>query len=139
MNRHQARELAFGLIFEHEFDKEREIGALYDTAKETRGAEESKYVRTVLAGIVAQEEVLEAAIGEAARGWSLSRISKVSLAILKLSAYEMLYCPDIPIRVSLNEAVELVKAYDEESARGFVNGILNTLAEKAKEGRTDEA
>ena len=115
------------------------MDALYDTAKETRGAEESKYVRTVIAGVAKEEAVLEAAIAEAARGWSITRISKVSLSILKLSAYEMLYCKDIPIRVSLNEAVELVKAYDEESARGFVNGILNTLAEKAKEGRGDEA
>lgn len=139
MNRHQARELAFSLIFEREFDKEREACELYDTAKAVRSAEESKYVRTVTAGVAAEEAALEAAIAEAAKGWSLSRISKVSLAILKLSAYEMLYCPDIPIRVSLNEAVELVKAYDEEAARGFVNGILNTLAEKAKAVRSDEA
>lgn len=139
MNRHQARELAFCLLFEHEFDKERSIAELYDTAKASRDAEESKYVRTVLAGVCEHEEELEGAIAEAAKGWNLSRISRVSLAILKLSAYEMLYMTDIPLRVSLNEAVELVKQYDEDAARGFVNGILNTLAGRAKEGRSDEA
>ena len=138
MNRHQARELAFSLLFEHEFNKERAVGELYDTAKATRDAEESKYVRAVVAGVAAVEDELETAIAEAAKGWSLSRISKVSLAILKLSAYEMLYCNDIPIRVSLNEAIELCKTYDEESARGFVNGVLNTLAVRAKEARPDE-
>ena len=138
MNRHQARELAFSLLFEHEFDRERDIVELYDTAKATREAEENKYVRTVMAGVVEHEGELEQAIAEAAKGWSLGRISKVSLAILKLSAYEMLYCPDIPIRVSLNEAIELVKTYDEEAARGFVNGILNTLAQRAGEARPDE-
>ena len=139
MNRHQARELAFSLLFEHEFNKERTVAELYDTAKETREAEENKYVRTVTAGVIDHEEELEAAVAEAAKGWSLSRISKVSLAILKLSAYEMLYCPEIPIRVSLNEAIELCKTYDEEAARAFVNGILNTLAVRAKEARPDEA
>ena len=139
MNRHQARELAFGLLFEREFDKERTASEIYETAKSTRDAEESKYVRSVLLGVAEKDAELEEAIAAAAKGWSLSRISRVSLAILKLSAYEMLYCPDIPIRVSLNEAVELCKAYDEEGARAFVNGILNTLAAKAKESRPDEA
>ena len=138
MNRHQARELAFSLLFEHEFDKERTARELYDTAKAAREEEENKYVRGVLAGVLEHEGELETAIAEASKGWSLSRISKVSVAILKLCAYEMLFCPDIPIRVSLNEAIELVKRYDEDSARSFVNGILNTLAVRAREGRPDE-
>ena len=138
MNRHQARELAFSLLFEHEFDKERTARELYDTAKAAREEEENKYVRGVLAGVLEHEVELEAAISEASKGWSLSRISRVSLSILKLCAYEMLFCPDIPIRVSLNEAIELVKRYDEDAARAFVNGILNTLAVRAREGRPDE-
>ncbi len=139
MNRHQARELAFCLLFEHEFDKERELAELYNTAKASRDAEESKYVRTVLAGVAEREAEIEALVAEASRGWRLSRISKVALSILKLSIYEMLYMSDIPVRVSLNEAIELTKEYAEEEARPFVNGILNTVAERAKALRTDEA
>ena len=139
MNRHQARELAFSLLFEREFDKERPVSEIYETAKNTRQTEESKYVRSVLSGSAEKEAEIEETIAAAAKGWSLARISRVSLSILKLSAYEMLYCHDVPIRVSLNEAIELCKAYDEESARPFVNGILNTLAKKAKELRPDEA
>ena len=139
MNRHQARELAVVLLFEHEFNKEKAIDELYDTAKATRGVEENKYVRSVITGVVAHEEELEASIGEAAKGWNFSRISKISRSVLKLSAYEMFFCPEIPIRVSINEAIELVKAYDDESARAFVNGILNTLSQRVKEMRPDEA
>ena len=90
MNRHQARELAFCLLFEREFDKERPVSEIYETAKGTRDAEENKYVRNVLAGIAEKEAELEEAIGAAAKGWSLTRISRISLSILKLSAYEML-------------------------------------------------
>ena len=139
MNRHQARELAFCLLFEHEFDKPRAMKEVYDAAKEARDAEENKYVRATLAGIAEHESEIEAMIEEASEGWSVGRISRVSLAILKLCAYEMLYCPDIPIRVSLNEAIELVKTYGEDNAKGFVNGILNTLSKRAKETRPDEA
>ena len=139
MNRHQARELAFCLLFEHEFDKSRDMKETYDAAKEARDAEENKYVRATLAGVAAHEEELEAMVADAAEGWSIGRISRVSLAILKLCAYEMFFCPDIPIRVSLNEAIELVKTYGEDNANNFVNGILNTLAKSAKEKRPDEA
>ena len=139
MNRHQARELAFCLLFEHEFDKPRAMKDVYDAAKEARDAEENKYVRTTIAGIAEHEGELEAMIEEAAEGWSIARISRVSLAILKLCAYEMFFCPDIPIRVSLNEAIELIKTYGEDNAKNFVNGILNTLAALAKESRPDEA
>ena len=139
MNRHQARELAFSLLFEHEFDKERAVAEMYDTAKASRDAEESKYVRTVIEGVAEHEAEIEALIAEASRGWSVSRISRVALSILKLSIYEMLYMPEIPIRVSLNEAIELTKDFAEEEARAFVNGILNTVADRAKEGRKDEA
>lgn len=137
MNRRQARELAFSLLFEREFDKTREVKELYDTAKGAREAEESKYVRTVLAGVAEHEGELEGLISEAAKGWSLARISKVSLAVLKLASYEMYHCHDIPIRVSLNEAIELVKQYDDEEARAFVNGVLNTIAARAAALRPD--
>lgn len=139
MNRHQARTLAFSLLFEREFDRTRDIAELYDTAKAARGEEESKYVRKTLIGVVEHEAEIEAMVSESAEGWSLGRISKVSLAILKLAIYEMKYCHDIPLRVALNEAIELVKEFDEERARAFVNGILNALAVQFKAERPDEA
>ena len=60
----------------------------------------------------------------------MKRISRISLAILRLCIYEMLYVEDIPFSVSINEAVELCKKYNDDKAPAFVNGILNTIADK---------
>ena len=54
-------------------------------------------------------------------------MSRVSRAVLRLGTYEMLYCKDIPTNVSLNEAVELTKKFDDPKARAFVNGVLNSI------------
>ena len=68
---------------------------------------------------------IDALIGASAVGWTLSRISRVSLSILRLACYEMLFRPEIPPLVSLDEAVELAKTYDDDNAYAFVNGVLN--------------
>ena len=60
----------------------------------------------------------------------MKRISRISLAILRLCIYEMLYVENIPFSVSINEAVELCKKYNDDKAPAFVNGILNTIADK---------
>ena len=64
------------------------------------------------------------------KGWKLSRLSKVTLAILRLAVYEMLY-DKLAYNIVINEAVELAKKYDEEKAPKFVNGILNNIADSA--------
>jgi N utilization substance protein B len=62
-----------------------------------------------------------------AHGWKTERLTRVSRSILRLAAYEMLYCEDIPASVSLNEAIELAKKFEDEKARPFINGILNGI------------
>ena len=62
-------------------------------------------------------------------GWSKESVSYVSRAIITLSTYEIMFKEDIPVRVSINEAIELAKKYDEEKAYSFVNGVLNKVAE----------
>ena len=64
------------------------------------------------------------------QGWKKERVSPVSMALFRLSAYEMMFMEEIPIRVSINEAIELSKKYDDEKAYIFVNGVLNSIAEK---------
>ena len=72
-------------------------------------------------------------------GWKISRLSVVTASILRLATYEMLYCADIPVNVSMNEAIELAKKFDDEKARGFVNGVLNAIAKKVKAERGEDA
>jgi len=80
---------------------------------------------------------IDAAIRELARNWSLHRIAKVDLAILRLAIAEMFYRPDIPPVVSINEAIELSKIFSAEESRRFINGILDrvcaTLSRPARE------
>ena len=131
MTRHEERELALCLLFEWNSDRERSLTEIYDTAKEVRDVEESAYVREILAGIEAHVAELDALIDEHAKGWKRNRISRISLSTIYIAAYEMLYCDKIPTRVSLNEAIELTKAYDDEKAYAFVNGVLHALGSKA--------
>ena len=81
-------------------------------------------------------EELDELINRHAHGWKTSRISKVSRSILRLATFEMLYCEDIPLNVSINEGIELCKEFDEEKAKAFVNGVLNGVKEEI-EGKTN--
>ncbi|MCD7818066.1 MAG: transcription antitermination factor NusB [Lachnospiraceae bacterium] len=71
---------------------------------------------------------LDARINEVAKGWKTDRMGKAELAILRLAVYEMLYDEDVPVKVAINEAVELAKKYGGDDASAFVNGILAKLA-----------
>ena len=128
MTRREARELAFTLLFEMTFDSEKEPMLLYLQEMEARGFEDNDYVKAVVVGCHEKREELDMLIEKYSNGWKVKRISRVSLAIMRLCIYEMLYMPDIPYNVSINEAVELCKTYNDEKAPAFVNGILGAFA-----------
>ena len=132
MNRRQEREEAFLMLFESNFDPSRSAEEIYETAKEGREVGESEYIKTVLGGALEKREELDALISKHAKGWERDRISHSVSAAILLAVYEMLYMPDIPTRVSINEALELIKKYDDEKARIFANGVLHAIS-------TDEA
>ncbi len=135
MTRREERELALTLLFEWSYDRVRSLDEIYDTAKEVRDIQESAYVRRALRGIGEHVAELDLTIDDNTKGWKRSRISRVSLSLLYLASYEMMFCPDIPVRVSLNEAIELAKQYDDDRAYSFVNGVLNAVAQKAEAAR----
>lgn len=130
MNRRKARELAFTLIYELGVQTDKTPDEIIaDTASE-QDFKPDNYIRSVVCGVDREKERLDALISEKAVGWKLERISGVSLAIMRLAVYEMLYCADdVPFSVAINEAVELAKSYDHEKAPKFINGILNAIAE----------
>ena len=130
MNRRKARETAFILLFEAKFHPERDVMEIYETAKQARAVEHDEYVQAAITGVVAHKDDLDALIEKHSHGWKKTRISPVSLTIMELAAYELCHCKDIPARVSINEAIELVKTYDEEAARAFVNGVLNAIVQE---------
>ncbi len=71
---------------------------------------------------------LDAQIGEVSEGWKTSRMSRVDLSIIRLALYEMEYDDDVPLKVAINEAVELAKKYGGDDSPSFVNAILGKLA-----------
>lgn len=127
MTRRQAREAVFELLFETEFDTDRTPQEVLALAREDRDLGEDSYVETTYLGAMAHRAVLDVLLSKFSHGWKTDRMSRVSRAVLRLCTYEMLYCKDIPTNVSLNEAVELAKKFDDPKARAFVNGVLNSI------------
>ena len=130
LNRRSSREAVLGLIFENEFGLYDDKTELYENAVAARGIEENEYIRTLYFGILEKQNELDAYIEKYAKGRTLARISKIAKAVMRITIYEMLYIDDIPASVSINEAVELAKQYDDDKTKAFVNGILNAVKEE---------
>ncbi len=130
MNRRTARDLAFKLVYELSVQKEKLPEELIADTSVAQEFVPDVYLRSVVNGVAEKAEELDAMIEELAVGWKLQRLSGVSLAIMRLAAYEMLYVDDVPFSVAINEAVELAKKYDHDKSPKFINGILNSIADK---------
>ncbi len=129
MNRKIARENAFLLIFENLMKTDETAEEIFTKATEERTLEYDEYVKQVFFGSITNSAIINEAMEKCLVGWKRERVSFVSRAILTLSAYELMFMEDIPVKVSINEAVELAKKYDDDKAYSFVNGVLNAIAE----------
>jgi N utilization substance protein B len=127
MKRKQAREEAFILIFEKVFNND-SVEEILELANEVRDLEADDYIKTVFKGVYENLEALDEIISQNAIGWSIGRISKTALCVLRLALFEIKFMDDIPVSVSINEAVELCKKYATKDDASFVNGILSTVA-----------
>ena len=130
MNRREAREAVFELLFETEFKKDEAREAIFALSTDNREVENDPYIHTAYFGVCEHLEKIDEYINRHANGWKTSRISKVSRSIMRLCVYEMMFCEEIPPSVSINEAIELCKRFDEEKARAFVNGVLNSVKDE---------
>ncbi|MBQ8620454.1 MAG: transcription antitermination factor NusB [Clostridia bacterium] len=124
-----AREAAMQLVFEQLFGGEGETEALVDLIDYTPAEKERDYINMVVSGVKEHAADLDAEISACLRGWTLARLSRVDLAILRLAVFEMKYA-SLPAAVSINEAVELTRKYSNETSCGFVNGVLGTISRK---------
>lgn len=131
MKRREARELAFCLIFEKDFMKEVSCKEIYNSALnlfDNEGVEDEPYIYSTFSGVYDNIEEIDSLINEASSNWDKERISRVSRAILRLAVYEMKYAEDIPLKIAVNEAVEIAKKFDDEKAFSFINGVLAKIA-----------
>ena len=128
ISRYKKREQAFFLCFESLFT-DAEIDEIADNAGDARDEFLSDYAIDCAKGVLEHRDVIDAKISANLKsGWKISRISKVSLALLRVAVYEILYMDDIPVSVSINEAVELSKKYTGEDDTAFINGVLGAIA-----------
>lgn len=79
-------------------------------------------------GVVAHLAEIDARIADQSKNWSMNRMARVDLNILRLAVYELLFRPDIPKNVTMNEAIEVAKKFGAEDSASFVNGILDEIA-----------
>ncbi len=126
MGRREAREKLFELVFEMSFKDSEELSEITDRIKESGVTDE--YIFDSLSGIYDNIEYIDGRISENSTQWKIERISKVSISVMRVAAYEMLYA-SLPYQVAINEAVNLAKKYDDEKAPPFINGVLNKIAE----------
>jgi len=127
MTRKQAREETFILIFEKQFS-DSPLDEIVETAIEVRDISPDDYVRNVFYGVYDNVESIDNIISTNSKGWKIERISKTALAILRLAVFEIKHCDDIPVSVSINEAVELAKKYASKEDASYINGILATVS-----------
>ena len=134
MGRRESRERLFSIVFEMSFKESEELSAVIERLKE-EGCDEP-YVKDGAVGIFENIGYIDEKISEFAKQWKIERLSKVSLSVMRVAAYEMLYA-SLPYQVAINEAVNLAKKFDDDKAPAFINGVLNKIAEA--EGLKDKA
>ena len=138
MTRSKAREHIFRILYEIQINESENIEATVNTYLENFSEEavsdsDTAFIMGEVKGVCQARENLDEEIAGAVKGWSLGRLSKVDLAILRLAVYEIRCVPEIPASVSINEAVELAKKYSQSAARAFINGILGSIAPREAE------
>ena len=128
-SRSEARRAAFTQIFQmNQHGDEPDAILEYLLEEKPECSDNLGYITTVVNGVREHENEIEDIISRhLKKGWSLPRISKVSAAAMKLAVCEMKYVDDVPPKVAINEAVELVKAYGADNDPSFVNGVLGAV------------
>ena len=130
MLRSQVREEIFKILFRLPFNNKDEMEEQMEySLKDLEGKSDKNitYIRNKTTGILEHLVEVDEKISECCEGWSIDRIGKAELAIMRIAVYEILLEEDVPDSVAVNEAVELTKLYCDEDAKGFVNAVLGKV------------
>ncbi len=128
MKRSQARESAFILIFENIFNPEYTLAEMKEFAADSEVFEIDAFTEALYTAAAGNTAAIDEEIKKYLKNWRIERLSRPALAILRLAFAEMLYFEDIPVSVTVNEAVELAKKYAVEKDASFINGVLGSAA-----------
>ena len=134
MGRREMREHIFKLLFLREFNEAEEMPEqikLYFDEMEDLWPDQQTYMENKYDRIQEHLEEIDRILNEKSTGWKTKRMSKVDLNILRLAVFEMKYDEDVPVKVAINEAVEISKVFGGEDSASFINGILGKVAREA--------
>ncbi len=134
--RRKAREYAFQILFQLDFDGdnlEDKLEQFWQTNKNLnrRGLvppQVKQFAEALVKGTIEQLDQIDTRISQHSLNWRLSRMAATDRNILRFSTYEILYCDDIPVKVSINEALDIAKKYSTTESVSFINGILDKIA-----------
>ncbi|MEY8845664.1 transcription antitermination factor NusB [Bacillus safensis] len=130
MKRRIAREKALQTLFQIDVSNIDPKEAITHALDEQ---ESDPFFEELVFGVLEQKDKLDDMISQHLVNWKLDRIANVDRAILRLSVYEMVYQEDIPVSVSMNEAIELAKLFGDDKAPKFVNGVLSNIKNDLKQ------
>jgi transcription antitermination protein NusB len=127
--RRKGRELALQALYQIEMTGDASAAAidLFLTHFEG-GAKAKEFARRLVSGVVGRRAEIDGLIEQCTEHWKLVRLAKVDLMILRMATYELVFCSDIPLEVSLDEAIEIGKRFGTTDSATFINGVLDHVA-----------
>ncbi len=129
--RRQAREFALKILFQVDVGHlSGEAVIRYFLDSNPAAEDVGEYARFLAHGVLKERAHLDALISAQAHHWKLDRLAGVDRTLLRVAAFELLNCPEVPVEVVINEAIEIAKKYSTEESGGFINGILDKLKDR---------
>ena len=128
VSRRESRELAFMILFDKSFNPDMSLNEIIDCAVEEELILEDEFAVELATHATENIDRIDAIISDKFTKWTIGRLPKVSLAILRVAIAEMLYIENVPVGVSINEAVEIAKKFAAKEDASFINGVLGNIA-----------
>lgn len=126
MSRRKSREQAFVFLFESTFGLQ-SMDEIMTNAELIREETVEPFTKELFEGTLDKQNLLDEYIEKNLNGWNKDRLSRTAISILRLAVFEMMFVDDIPLNVSINEAVELAKKYSTKQESAYINGVLASI------------
>ncbi len=133
--RRQAREIAFRAAYQADVTGDpidRCLNEILEDLEHPADADIKEFAASLVRILAQHQPEIDAAVSRIAKNWSLQRMAATDRSVIRLAAAELLYHADVPVRVTLDEAIEIAKKYGMETSGSFVNGILDRLAHEVR-------
>ena len=139
--RREARELALQMLYALDANPTTGLRETLQTFREEQNevvGRVREFAEGLVQGVLDQRDTIDQAIKARSKNWSLTRMPRVDLNVMRLAAYELMFRPDIPKKVSINEAIEIARKFGDKESPAFVNGILDEIEACSKTEETSE-